>query len=123
MRVKTKVILFVLAFFVILGIGIFAGISFTSLGEGSLGVIGTIVAGFALKKRADTSGTTDAADRSAVTARKEASADAESMDRVVQSGEDIQRTGDKLVESGRGLVDESERLIRESDSGASSANK
>ena len=123
MRVKTKVILFVIAFFVILGVGIFAGSRFTSLGEGSLGIIGTIFAGFALKKRAGNAGTTDAADRSAATARKEASADAESMDRVVQRGEDLQRTGDKLVESGRGLVEESERLIRESDSGASPANK
>lgn len=123
MQVKTKIILFIVIFFVILAVGFFAGSRFAAFSEISLGLIGAIFAGRAIKRHSDIAGTTDAADRSAFAAGKEAGENARSMDRVVSGSENLQRTGEQLVKSGQRLVDESESLIRETNIGASAANK
>lgn len=113
MRVKTKIILFIIAFFCVLVLGFFAGWKFAAGGAGIIGLIGAGWSGSALKQAERDA---RSADRSAATARKTASDDAAGMDRMVQGGDDLARTG-------KNLVDESERLIRESGLGESPTNK
>jgi len=111
-RARTKAIIFIAGIVVALVTGLFAGWRVAASGAGLVGIIGAI-AGTASKRAAD-----DArrADRSAHDARAEASRDAESMDRVLQSGDDLARIGKSLME-------QSEDLIRESGQSAPKADR
>lgn len=113
MQVKTKVVFFIVTFFIVLIIGIFAGWKFAAIGTTILGLIGFSNSGKAIKQ---SEAAVKSADQSATVARKEASDGAASMDRLVQSGSDLEKTGS-------GLVAESEALIRESGLVESATNK
>ena len=106
MRIKTKIILFLVAIFACLIAGFFAGWKFSAGATGIVGLLGAIFSGRAISR---SSGGTKAADIAANDARTEASGNAASMDRMVQSG--------------KSLVEQSEELIRETGRGAGSANK
>lgn len=112
MRARTTAILFIGAILVALIVGVFAGWRVAASGAGLVGIIGAI-AGTASKRAAD-----DArrADKAAHDARAEASRDAASMDRVLQSGDDLARIGKSLME-------QSEDLIRESGQSAPKADR
>ena len=106
MRVKTKVVLFLVAVFACLIAGFFAGWKFSAGATGIVGLLGAIFSGRAIPR---SSGSTKAADNAANDARAEASGNAASMDRVVQSG--------------KSLVEQSEELIRETGCVKGPANK
>ena len=111
MRTRTKAVIFIGAILLALVAGVCAGWRYAASGAGLLGIVAGI-AGTASKRAAD-----DArrADKAGNDARAEASRDAASMDRVLQSGDDLARIG-------KGLVEQSEELIRESGQGASKAD-
>ena len=112
MRSRTVAFLFIAGIVVSLVAGLFAGWRLAASGAGLVGIVAGI-AGTASKRAAD-----DArrADKVGNDARAEASRDAASMDRVLQSGDDLARIGKSLME-------QSEDLIRESGIGASKADR
>lgn len=103
MRARTKAVIFIGAILLALVTGLFAGWRVAASGAGLIGIFAGI-AGTAFKRAAD-----DArrADKAAHDARAEAISDAASMDRVLQSGDDLARTGKSLVEQSEGLIRES----------------
>ena len=112
MRTRTKAVIFIGAILLALIAGLFAGWRVAASGAGLLGIVAGI-AGTASKRAAD-----DArrADKVGNDARAEASRDAASMDRVLQSGDD-------LAGIGKSLMEQSEDLIRESGLGASKTDR
>lgn len=120
MRVKTKIGIFIALVFVVLIIGIFAGVDFGSIAGGAIGVIGAAVAGISSKRKSSSDSVADADKRAADTERENRAA-VGSMDSVLRDGDGLRDAGEQLVKSGDNLVESSKSLIdelRNSDKGA-----
>ena len=106
MCVKTKIILFFVSLILVFVAGIVFGKSGLFASGGIFSAIWAAIFGNHLSR---SSGSTKAADNAANDARAEASGNAASMDRMVQSG--------------KSLVEQSEELIRETGRGAGSTTE